>query len=71
MSAGSRGSDFEYDHRVVMSDDSAKYAHLVAHATRAQQSQRGLNPASPPPAILEPTSIFPYVRVVDETGWKP
>jgi C4-dicarboxylate-specific signal transduction histidine kinase len=30
-------SDFEYEHRLLMSDDSIKYLHLIAHRTRDEQ----------------------------------
>jgi signal transduction histidine kinase len=33
------GSDFEYEHRLVMHDHSIKYLHLVAHAARDQDGQ--------------------------------
>jgi C4-dicarboxylate-specific signal transduction histidine kinase len=34
--AGSDGSDFEYEHRLQMPDQSVKYLHLVAHGFRDQ-----------------------------------
>ena len=37
--ARSDGSDFEYEHRLLMPDHSVKYLHLVAHATRDQDGQ--------------------------------
>jgi signal transduction histidine kinase/GAF domain-containing protein len=33
------GSDFEYEHRLLMPDQSVKYLHLVAHGTRDQDGQ--------------------------------
>jgi PAS domain S-box-containing protein len=33
------GSDFEYEHRLLMPDSSVKYLHLVAHATRDECGQ--------------------------------
>ncbi len=33
------GSDFEYEHRLLMPDHSVKYLHLVAHATRDQEGR--------------------------------
>jgi len=33
------GSDFEYEHRLLMPDHSVKYLHLVAHGTRDENSQ--------------------------------
>jgi PAS domain S-box-containing protein len=33
------GSDFEYEHRLLMPDHSVKYLHLVAHATRDHDGQ--------------------------------
>ena len=33
------GSDFEYEHRLLMPDHSIKYLHLVAHATRDQDGR--------------------------------
>jgi C4-dicarboxylate-specific signal transduction histidine kinase len=32
--ARNEAADFEYEHRLLMPDDSVKYVHLVAHATR-------------------------------------
>jgi PAS domain S-box-containing protein len=34
------GSDFEYEHRLLMPDHSVKYLHLVAHATLDHDGQR-------------------------------
>ena len=33
------GSDFEYEHRLLMPDHSVKYLHLVAHGTRDENGQ--------------------------------
>ena len=33
------GSDFEYEHRLLMPDHSVKYLHVVAHATRDQDGR--------------------------------
>jgi PAS domain S-box-containing protein len=33
------GSDFEYEHRLLMPDDSVKHVHLVAHGTRDQDGK--------------------------------
>jgi len=33
------GKDFEYDHRLLMPDNTVKYLHLVAHATRDQEGR--------------------------------
>jgi PAS domain S-box-containing protein len=33
------GKDFEYDHRLLMPDNTVKYLHLLAHATRDQDGQ--------------------------------
>ena len=33
------GSDFEYEHRLLMPDQSVKYLHLVAHGTRDEDGQ--------------------------------
>ena len=37
--ARSDGSDFEYEHRLLMPDHSIKYLHLVAHAVRDQDER--------------------------------
>jgi signal transduction histidine kinase len=37
--ARSTAGDFEYEHRLVMPDQSIKYLHLVAHATRDQDGR--------------------------------
>ena len=37
--AGAEAVDFEYEHRLLMPDQSVKYLHLVAHATRNRNGQ--------------------------------
>ena len=37
--AGSGGDDFEWQYRLLMPDQSIKYMHAVAHATRDQSGQ--------------------------------
>jgi signal transduction histidine kinase len=37
--ARAEGSDFEYEHRLLMPDHSIKFLHLVAHATRDQDGR--------------------------------
>jgi PAS domain S-box-containing protein len=36
---GAEAEDFEYEHRLLMPDQSVKYLHLVAHATRSRNGQ--------------------------------